>query len=56
MTDAHCHPWDLLKHQGDHEEERRKTGTAVAASAWSQEEFEYHEALAKKARLDGAPP
>ena len=56
MTDAHCHPWDLLDFEKCAEEERRKTGTAVAASAWNKEQFEYHEGLAKKARVDRAPP
>jgi len=56
MTDAHCHPWDLLEFEKRMEEERRKTGTAVAASAWNREQFEYHEGLAKKAIEDGAPP
>ena len=56
MTDAHCHPRDLLEFQKDAEEERRKTGTAAAASSWNREEFLYHEELAKKAREEGAPP
>ena len=56
MTDAHCHPWDLLEFEKRMEEERRKTGTTVAASAWNREQFEYHEALAKKAKEDSAPP
>jgi len=56
MTDAHCHPWDLLDFEKAMEEKRRETGTAVAASAWNREQFEYHEALAKKAKEDGAPP
>ena len=56
MTDAHCHPWDLLEYLPDAEAERRETGTAVAASSWNREEFEYHEGLARKAREDGAPP
>ena len=71
MTDAHCHPWDLLeyltekglttgtegsRHMPIHpEEERRETGAEVAASSWNLEQFEYHERLAKKAREDGAP-
>ena len=56
MTDAHCHPRDLLEYLGDAEGERRETGTACAASSWNREEFEYHEGLAKKAREEGAPP
>ena len=55
MTDAHCHPWDLLEHNRDAEQERRKTKTAIASSAWNLKEFEYHEGLARKAREDAAP-
>jgi TatD DNase family protein len=55
MTDAHCHPWDLLDFEKSVEEKRRETGTAAAASAWNREQFEYHEDLAKKARDDAAP-
>ena len=56
MTDAHCHPWDLIEYLKNAEEERRETGTACAASSWNREQFEYHEELAKKAREDVAPP
>jgi len=56
MTDAHCHPWDLLDFEKHMEEERRKTGTAAASSSWNKGQFEYHEVLAKKAAEDGAPP
>jgi len=56
VTDAHCHPWDLLDFEKLAEEKRRETGTAAAASAWNREQFEYHEALAKKAKEDSAPP
>ena len=55
MTDAHCHPWDLLEYLSDAEEQRRQTGTACAASSWNLEEFEYNESLANKAREDDAP-
>jgi TatD DNase family protein len=55
-TDAHCHPWNLLKHLENAEEERRKTGTAIAASSWNIDQFEYHENIKKKAREEGAPP
>ena len=56
MTDAHCHPWDLLEFRKNAEEERRNTGTACAASSWNLQQFEYHEGLAKNAREDDAPP
>ena len=55
MTDAHCHPWNLKEYLDDPETERRATGTAIVASAWNLEQFEYHEGLAKKAMEDGAP-
>jgi len=56
MTDAHCHPWDLLRYLSDAEEERRESKTAVAASAWNREQFEYHEGLAQNALKEGVPP
>ena len=56
MTDAHCHPWDLLEYAAGAEAERLETGTACAASSWNREQFEYHERLAQKAREEGAPP
>jgi len=55
VTDAHCHPWDLREYLEDAESERRETGTAIAASSWNLEQFEYHECLAKKANGDAAP-
>jgi TatD DNase family protein len=54
-SDAHCHPWDLLKRLPGAEEERWNLAAACAASAWSREEFEYHEGLARKARAEGGP-
>ena len=54
MTDAHCHPYNLLKHLPDLEEELTQAGTAIAASAWNIEQFEYHESLARKAKESGA--
>ena len=56
MTDAHCHPHDLLKFLENAEDERRETGTACASSSWNLEEFEYCEALKKMAVLEAAPP
>ena len=56
MTDAHCHPRDLLEYHEDAEEERRETGTAIAANSCSREEFEYIEGLSGKAKEDGVPP
>ena len=56
MIDAHCHPWDLLEYLPGAEDERRETGTAVAASSWNMDQFAYNEGLAKKALMDGSPP
>jgi len=56
MTDAHCHPCDVLQYLQDAEGERRKAGIACAASAWNLPQFEYHEALARKAREEKAAP
>ena len=56
MTDIHCHPWDLFKYLPSAEEERRETGTAIAASSWNIEQFEYHEKLATESKISGAPP
>ena len=56
MTDAHCHPLDLLEFNKNAEEERRETGTAAAANSVGRVEFEYHEELKTKARIEGAPP
>jgi TatD DNase family protein len=46
LTDAHCHPWDLLASFPPGEEERQRLGALCAASAWRREEFAYHETLA----------
>ena len=56
MTDAHCHPGDLLEYSKAAEEERRETGTACAASSWNLAQFEYNKLLSEKAREEGAPP
>ncbi|MDR0473467.1 MAG: TatD family hydrolase [Treponema sp.] len=55
MTDAHCHPFDLLTLLSTPEEERRKTGTACAANSCNLKEFEYIEGLSKKAEEEKAP-
>jgi TatD DNase family protein len=55
LTDAHCHPFDLLKYLPGAEEERRRMGIVCAASAWNREQFEYHEGLSPgAASLTGA--
>ncbi|MFQ3548060.1 MAG: TatD family hydrolase [Termitinemataceae bacterium] len=55
-SDAHCHPYDLLAYEADAETIRRNTNTAIAASAWNTEEYQYHAQLARAASVDGAPP
>ncbi|MDR1429541.1 MAG: hydrolase TatD, partial [Spirochaetaceae bacterium] len=55
-SDAHAHPYDLLRLYPQAEEERRSLGVACAASAWDGEEFLFQEALSRRAREDGAPP
>jgi TatD DNase family protein len=49
LTDAHCHPGDLLRRFPGAEAERRALGIACAASAWNREDFVCHEALARPA-------
>jgi TatD DNase family protein len=56
LTDAHCHPFDLLKFLPDAGECLSSTRTACAASSWNREQFEYHEGLKAKAEERGAPP
>jgi TatD DNase family protein len=45
ITDAHCHPFDLVKQCPAAEEEMR--GVLCAASAWNGEQFYYHEKLSQ---------
>ncbi|MCL2881227.1 MAG: TatD family hydrolase, partial [Treponema sp.] len=54
LTDAHCHPYDLVKIYPDMEEQRRHLGVLCAASASDINEFTYHEELACKAYADNA--
>jgi TatD DNase family protein len=56
LTDAHCHPGDLLSLFPGAEDERRRLGIAAAASSTGGEEFKRHEDLARHAREDGAAP
>jgi TatD DNase family protein len=56
FTDAHCHPFDLLRCLPGAEACRRRVNTACAASSWNREQFEYHEGLKAAAKKDGAPP
>jgi len=45
LTDAHCHPFDLVRVFPQSEDERAKLGVLAAASACTLEEFLFHEAL-----------
>ncbi|MDR2259090.1 MAG: TatD family hydrolase [Treponema sp.] len=56
LTDAHCHPGNLLPLFPGAEEERRRLGVACVASSASPEEFECHGELARRAAENGAPP
>jgi len=53
-SDAHAHPFDLRKLEG--EPPRSREGIAIAASAWSAEEWEYHRALRDQRTRGGGPP
>ncbi|MDR0722316.1 MAG: TatD family hydrolase [Treponema sp.] len=54
-TDAHGHLSDLLKQAPQAEQERRRLGIVLAASAWNREDFTCHEELARNAQRDRAP-
>jgi len=56
LTDAHCHPFDLIRVFPQAEHERRRLGILAAASSCDLEEFSYNEELAKKAVADNAVP
>jgi TatD DNase family protein len=49
LTDAHCHPFDLVRVYPEAEEERRQLNVLAAASSCDWEEFSYIEGLAGKA-------
>ena len=54
LTDAHCHPFDLVRVFPDAENERRRLKVCCAASATDMEEFAYNENLARRAAVDKA--
>jgi TatD DNase family protein len=56
LTDAHCHPADLVRVFPQAEQERRRLGVTAAASACGMEEFAHNENLAHNAASDGASP
>jgi TatD DNase family protein len=47
LTDAHCHPFDLLEYFPAAEDERRQLGAMCAASSTTPEEFTYCEDLSR---------
>jgi TatD DNase family protein len=53
LTDAHCHPFDLVRVFPEAEAQRRRLGIRCAASATDMEEFAYNEEAARKAAVDG---
>jgi TatD DNase family protein len=54
LTDAHSHPFDLIRVYPEAEEERRRLNVLAVASSCDLEEFSYIEGLAGKAAGDGA--
>ncbi|MCL2127578.1 MAG: TatD family hydrolase, partial [Treponema sp.] len=56
LTDAHCHPFDLLGHFPAAESERAKSGVMCAASSTTMDEFEYCERLSLRAKENAAAP
>jgi len=56
LTDAHCHPVDLIRVFPQAEQERRRLGVTAAANACDMEEFAHNEGIARNAAADGASP
>jgi len=56
LTDAHCHPFDLVRVFPNAEQERRLLGTTAAASSCDLQEFAYNETLSRNAAVENAPP
>ena len=54
LTDAHCHPFDLVRFFPGAEDERRRLKICCAASATDTEEFAYNENLVRQAVVDKA--
>jgi TatD DNase family protein len=54
LTDAHCHPFNLVEHFPAAEDERRQLGVMCAASATTLEEFTYCEKLSHEAKETNA--
>jgi len=56
LTDAHCHPADLVEKFPAAEDQRRQLGVMCAASATTADEFAYCERLSREARDVSAAP
>jgi len=56
LTDAHCHPLDLIRVFPQAEKERKELGVTAAASACDLEEFSYHEELARNSTAEKSAP
>jgi len=54
LTDAHCHPFDLICVLPEAETERKRLGVAALASAYSLEDFSYNENLSKSTSKEDA--
>jgi len=56
LTDAHCHPFDLMQVFPEAEAERRRLGVLAAASAYSPEDFSHNEKLSLDAAAENSAP
>jgi len=56
MTDAHCHPYNLIEYFPDAENERKKSGIAACASSTFIKEFEYTKNFSMNAEKEGGSP
>jgi len=56
LTDAHCHPLDLIRVFPEAEKERKDLGVMAAASACDLQEFLYHENLARNSTKEKTSP
>lgn len=54
-SDAHAHPYDLIRLDPDAEKERLSLGVVCCASAWNEAEFLFQEALARESAAAGGP-
>jgi len=56
LTDAHCHPFDLIRVYPQAEKERRDLGVMTASSACDLDELTYHEELARNSTEEKNAP